>query len=293
MRFSIKKIQLSLLLAPCLLAACGDADEPSLPVAPPPGETQVAIGFTSTVEGISDPEVTASRSGIVKDVESIRVYAVQWNSDGKIDGYLMEDELVSHAKDGTWTTSVPYYWPDSTKTLSFFAYSPSNLKWEYRNPGSDPYQTQFFYEPPLDPKDQVDIITSAIINKINYSATPSKKVDLHFGHRLAQVVFDVKGDASQLRSITLKNVIGCGLYNFGESWDTHTYSDCIVSYTVDVPPDGKFGDDQRLMIIPQQTKPGCTIDVKYNDGTTKSVDFAWKTLHMGAVGHIVINLPSK
>lgn len=291
MQFSVKKISLSL-LASCLLAACGATDEPS-PVTPPPAETQVAIAFTSTVEGMSDPAAGVSRSGIVKDVESIRVYATQWNSDGKIDGYLMENELVSHAKDGTWTTSVPYYWPDSTKTLSFFAYSPANLDWEYHKSGSDPYQTQFFYRPPLDPKDQVDIITSAIVHNINYASNPGKKVDLHFGHRLAQIVFDVKGDASQLKSITLKNVIGCGLYNFGESWDTHSYTDCIVSYTVDVPADGKFGDDQRLMIIPQLTQPGCTIDVKYTDGTTKSVDFAWKTLHMGAVGHIVINLPSK
>lgn len=274
-----RKAYITLALAPLLLAACSsDADEPA-PVAP-----QVPLSFSHSVEPALDSE--SSRATVIEqdDVESFRVYGALYENRHEFKGYMISGERVIPAKqDNTWVTEKLYYWPDTTKWgMAFFAYSPDIVKGlEIKDIESNPYSPSFIYEPPTDPREQVDLLfaTTNPHAPINYGSQLGKPVELQFFHSLMQVYFEIRGNAKRLTSITLKNVFKKGILNLQYShkwWDPWSIQDNITSYTIEVPVDGILGDDHRLMIIPQKTPYNCSIDITFRDGTTKSIPFGDK-----------------
>lgn len=289
----LKHIYITLILT--ALASCGsETDEPA-PVGP-----QTPISFGNSVMAIETEDGAGSRAAVMEeeDMVSFCVYG-QLFDNGTFKGYMIPGERVTPAKkDDSWITENLYYWPDQSKGMSFFAYSPENVEGlKLLNPEQDPYNPRFEYEPPKDPKRQVDLLFANTnpYAPINYGHEPGRKVALEFRHRLIQINFHVNGDASKLATITLNNVTKKGIFNFqGTQWWElpHNEADSRTSYTINVPADGNFGDDHRLMIIPQRTPHDCTLEITFRDGTpAKSIAFGNKELdpkHLGGMSYRIV-----
>ncbi len=290
-----RKAYITLALAPLLLAACSsDADEPA-PAAP-----QVPLSFSHSVEPALDSE--SSRATVIEqdDVESFRVYGALYENRHEFKGYMISGERVIPAKqDNTWVTEKLYYWPNQKDGLSFFAYSPDTVKGlEINDMDKDPRPSnEFTYEPPTDPKEQVDLLFAKTnpYAAINYGDQPGRRVELQFFHSLMQVYFEIRGDAKKLASITLKNVFKKGIltiqYNH-RYWLDGNFENNRTSYTIDVPEDGILCDDHRLMIVPLQTPGDCLIEITFRDGTSKSIPFGHKFNNndIGKVYRIILNV---
>lgn len=242
-------------------------------------------------------DTTESRGTSIgkEDLESFRLYAYQFHNGGN-PFCSINGEIAYPTENGDWKTEETYYWPDKSRSLKFIAYAPTdeeNLKlvnpWE-----TDPTNIHFYYSCPHDVKAQKDIIFSITRDAVNYGGT-DQRVSLWFTHILASVKFKLRGtDATRVKSITLNGVYGEGIYY--PSWDSwHIYGydggpAFKTDYTVYFTPDGKVSDDQTIMIIPQTAPSGATIDIRLRDGTFKSADFSYKTLHAGSQNTINISL---
>lgn len=238
-----------------------------------------------------------------ENIEVYRVYAAQWrpgeaSADMAFDYYLMAGEPLVKAKDGSWSTSVPYYWPGEGMQLSFFAYAPESVDgFVFVNPQDSPYDARFFYVPKANPRDHQEIIFSRLSSPVNHRDEPSRPVQLWFDHILTQISIVLVGDAKSVESVTLSGVAGCGNYHpHGSWWDLNGYdgvwgSGFTTAYTADIPADGVVGDDQKFMIIPQTTPADAKIEVRFRDGTYRAVPFGNVTLHSGAATNLRINLP--
>lgn len=297
-------IILSLTLLAAASTACSDdsatADEPQPAAAAP-------ICFSYSTEAMSNPDdadggsTSRGTSMGFEDIENFKVYAAQWEGNDQWNSefsfYIMDGETVGRAKDGSWTTSVPYYWPDSGRLLSFFAITPDNPSFIFTNHTEAPDKARFFFAPPNNPAEQGEILFAGITERINYNTQPQRKVELHFQHILARVIFNIRGDARRIESITLSNVTGCGGFHptFGNGWwDLYNYENNSegfrTAYTVHIPEDGSMGDDQALMIIPQTTPGECALEVRFRDGTYRTAPFPYKTFNAGGITNINISI---
>lgn len=298
MRFNLTTY---LLFIAAMLSGCTDA--PDMPDTPGT-DTSTPISFDVTA--VPPESAEGSRANTItypSDITSLRLFAPLWENTGS--GYVFRfyeiaDETVSRNDDGTWSTSRPYYWPDRTKALSFFAYAPVDIEgWEMVSmPHSSPDRMRFFYTPPKDARDQHDIVFASDTRMLNYAGSPEKSVSLTFMHILANIQFRINGDATTVSSITLNNLYSeSGFSPNGNYWDRmnrdNTAEAAKTSYTVYIPEDGSMGDDQRLIIIPQQpTAYDATITVTMRDGTSMESSFAYRSLMSGALTIININLPA-
>lgn len=277
----LKHIYITLILT--ALASCGsETDEPA-PVGP-----QTPISFGNSVTAIETEDGAGSRAAVTgkEDMLSFCVYGAMYeyqNWNWNFSTYMISDEKVIPAKkDDSWVTENLYYWPDESKALIFFAFSPDTVEGlTVLNPEDEPYKIQFMYEPPSEPMKQVDLLISDSglhsYDAINYGSEPGKKVPLTFYHRLIQVNFEVRGNTAGLATITLKNVYKKGIFHLlDKRWDYINDSN-KSSYTIDVPADGKFNDNHRLMIIPQVTPHDCSLEISFRDGSpSRSIPFGGK-----------------
>ncbi|MDE6117462.1 MAG: fimbrillin family protein [Duncaniella sp.] len=292
-----------LISAVVLLASCSP-DSTDSPEIPDEGTT-TPISF-----GVSTIPLEAAGNGrgptisYPSDITSLRLFAPLWVDNGngyEFEYYEIEDEIVSKNDDMSWSTSTPYYWPGKNKALSFFAYAPLDIKgWETASlPHTHPDQIRFFYTPPSEAENQHDIVFAYDNQILNYTDSPEKKVYLSFSHILANVRFVINGDPTSVYSISLKWLYGESGFNpNGYYWDyrnkDNTGEAMLTSYTVLVPENGVMGDDQTLMIIPQQPTPeDASIIVQLRDGTILKNSFAYQSLMSGAITTININLPTE
>lgn len=294
---------LFLLSAVALLASCSSdtTDMPEIPEekSPAPISFEVSTAHFETAQ-----DSRGSSLEYPSDITSLKLFAPLWVSNGngyEFECYEIEDEVVSKNDDMTWSTGTPYYWPEKNKALSFFAYAPIDIDgWETVSlPHTNPDQMRFFYTPPDDAKNQHDIVFAYSNQMLNYAGSPDKSVHLAFSHILANIKFTINGDATTVYSISLQQLYGESGFNpNGYYWDyrnrDNTGDASRTSYTVLIPENGQLGDDQTLIIIPQQTTPAdASIVVQLRDGTILKNDFAYKSLMMGAITTININLPAK
>lgn len=297
---TINRLPLISIILMC--AACStDGDNDNGLTAPDTARSR--IGFAMD---INTPTSDSGSRAIVTekdDIKSFRIFGAQWEgsdpNNSEFAFYTMNGDIVSPAKDGSWTTSTPYYWPDSNRLMSFFAYSPIEIDgWTNTSPERPPEEARYYYAPPADPTKQVDILCSSLTGRINHSKNPDDKVKLWFHHALSQVIFDIRGgNPADIESITLKGLTGCGGYHPtpGDGWwDLYDYANTAegfrTAYTVNIPSDGSMGDDQRLMVIPQTTPYGCRLEIRFRNGRFESRNFEYKTFNLGAVANIVIHI---
>ena len=229
------------------------------------------------------------------DIESFRLYAYQFHNN--TDPFCsINGELVYPTDNDDWRTDETYYWPDKSRTLQFIAHAPAdddNLKlvndWE-----SDPQEIYYYYSCPQDVRKQKDILFAFTNQRVNYGG-PSQRVPLWFTHILANVRDAIKGtDATGIESVTIKGIYGEGMYYPAwNNWHLYGYNGqpaYTTHYTVTISPDGRISDDQLMMVIPQTTPPGATIELRMRDGTYQSSDCSYKTLHAGAVNTINLKI---
>lgn len=290
------------LLTLALISACTSSNDDE----PAPEPMPDVISFSISTEAISD---SASSRGITinhpSGMSEFKLYAPLWeevNGGYEFRGYEIEDEIVSKGADDEWTTSIPYYWPQGKRYLNFMAFHPANVEgWSIASsPYTSPDQLRFYYTPPADSKKQHDLLFAFNHEMLNYSGDTSRRVKLTFSHILTNIRFNIVGDAKTVRSITLKNFYGGGGFHpegsgYMYSWDYNNFENNApaprVSYTVDIPEDGVIGDDQTLIIIPQQAQWDSSIEVTMRDGTVYSSAFAYHTFLPKSIRTINVHLP--
>lgn len=285
-----------------LLLSCSDSNE----YEPEISHAKTQISFSVTTEALSDS--TQSRGITINhpsNMSEFRIFAPLWDQteEGYIfRGYEIEDEIVSRGSDNEWTTSIPYYWPQGNRFLTFFAYHPANVDgWRVGNPHYSPKEIRFYYTPPADSRAQHDILFAYNHDMMNYSGEPDKRVKLTFSHILTNIRFKIIGDSTKVKSITLKNFHGSGGYHPEEwsemyNWDYNNFENTapapLVDYTVEIPENGVIGDEQTLIIIPQQARPDSSIEVLLRDGTVLTSPFSYHTFQPQEIRRINIHLPS-
>lgn len=272
---------------------------------PAPDINSENISFNVTCEAVKDS--TQGRGVTIHPAEmnEFRVFAPLWektNNGFTFEGYEIDNDVVIRGADGEWTTRIPYYWPTGNRYLSFFAYHPANVTgWQIKEPHSSPRQIRFFYTPPKDTKEQSDIIFAYNNQMMNYAEQPNQRVNLTFKHILTNIRFTIEGDPTTVKHITLQNVYGCGGYHPEGGgvlfdWDYNNFDDTElappVDYTIEVPYDGVLGEEQTLIILPQQMRPDSQLSVTMRDGTVHTWPFAYHTFLPQAITRVRIHLPN-
>lgn len=287
-------------IAALSLASC-TSDSTDEPV--PTVESEV-ISFNVTTESITDS--TEGRGVTIHPtyMNEFRIFAPLWEKSWgsyTFRGYEIDNDIVVKGADGEWATKIPYYWPTGSRYLTFFAYYPADVAgWQIKEPHTSPQQIRFFYTPPKSTKEQSDIIFAYNNEMMNFSDDPNRRVHLVFKHILTNIRFTIEGDATTVRSITLHNVYGCGGYHPTGGggyydWDYNNFENTavapLVDYTIEVPENGVLGEEQTLIILPQQMRYDTELSVTMRDGTIHTWPFAYHTFLPQAVRRIKIHLP--
>lgn len=300
MRFNYNP--LSILL--CILICSCSTDREEEPEAPDTAQPS-AISFTTEVEFMT--EAASGRSidiNSMYDVDMFKLYAPLWvksyDKKYRFMYYEIENEDVSRGSDGEWTTSQPYYWPTGSRSLTFFAYAPTEIaEWEIPTHASAPDSVVFHYTAPTNPAEQHDILFASSDIPINYSTTPTKRVELKFAHILARVKVEFDSVYPEVASVTFRDIWGSSDFMpFKEEpykWTTEDANNqnensTRASYTVQFNEDGTLPESQHMNIIPQLTPGDATLEVAFRDGSTRTFKFGYKTFLSRAVTVVKVHL---
>jgi hypothetical protein len=193
---------------------------------------------------------------------------------------LIDKEPVSYSNN-IWKTTKDYYWSgNSNKTVSFYAYYPTDISKDISHTaGSTP---TLLYTVPNDVASQPDII---VASKENVAGNTTMSTDLTFNHIFAAVQFSVGSDglgSGTISSVSIGDVHDSGTYTFGSGW---TLGTSTRTFTISQPEtiSGTSGEDiysgtYTLMMIPQ-TISNATVTVTYSNGSTltKTISGMWGT----------------
>jgi hypothetical protein len=219
-------------------------------------------------------------SGTIFDTsESFNMIADQNDGSGNY-STLIDKEPVSYSNN-IWKTTKDYYWSgNSNKTVSFYAYYPTDISKDISHTaGSTP---TLLYTVPNDVASQPDII---VASKENVAGNTTMSTDLTFNHIFAAVQFSVGSDglgSGTISSVSIGDVHDSGTYTFGSGW---TLGTSTRTFTISQPEtiSGTSGEDiysgtYTLMMIPQ-TISNATVTVTYSNGSTltKTISGMWGT----------------
>jgi hypothetical protein len=244
------------------------------------------LSFSVTTSGWNRPDDSLSPqvgsralpiSGTTFDTsESFNMIADQNDGSGNY-STLIDKEPVSYSNN-IWKTTKDYYWSgNSNKTVSFYAYYPTDISKNISHTaGSAPTLS---YTVPDDVDSQPDII---VASKTNVAGNTTTSTDLTFNHIFAAVKF--KSASTGLPSgsnttIKVKNVQYKGTYIFGSGWTNYTDTKDF-SITTDLSTFGTAADitnsKETLMMLPQ-TFSNITIELIYDNGLTlnKTISGTW------------------
>jgi hypothetical protein len=185
---------------------------------------------------------------------------------------LFTDEENTTSDNSTWVydSGKIYYWPGDAFTLDFYAVAPADVVtsngFSYAN---DDTRNEFTYIVPSSPDKQQDLM---VASETKVKGNNNAPVGLAFEHICAAVEFNV-GNADDfsgtITEIRVSGIANTATYTFGSGWSTPSGS---ATYTI-TPEDGNtFGDNQRLILLPQTLGSDAKIEVVYtlNGATTSS-----------------------
>ena len=190
---------------------------------------------------------------------------------------LIDKESVTYTNN-IWKTSNDYYWSGiANKTISFYAYYPSNISNVSHTAGFSPTLS---YTVPDNVSDQIDIMTAT---NNNVSGNTNSSTPLTFNHIFAAIQFSVGSNgfgSGTISSISIGSVANSGTYTFGGGWSNVTGSKTFtISQSKSIA--GTSGEDiysgnYTLMMIPQAFN-NITITVTYSNGgtLTKTISGKW------------------
>ena len=198
-------------------------------------------------------------------------YQGEW-SDTQTPNYI--DNAKATASGGTYGFNPPYFWPDETYNMAFFAYAP------YDEDGNIFSEKQgaptLTYSVPTGIKEQKDLL--ACWKKIekedieeDIKGNKRETVVLNFSHLCTAVKFKVgEGLENAITSISLKNVYGSGSYSVANEKWTPT-GEANGTYTLDVNPKNTPQDTELttgeniFMMIPQILPQDAEIEVTFKE----------------------------
>ena len=196
-------------------------------------------------------------------------YQGEW-SDTQTPNYI--NNAKATASGGTYGFNPPYFWPDETYNMAFFAYAP------YDEDGTIFSEKQgaptLTYSVPTDIKKQKDLL--ACWKKIEEDIEEDKDnkretIVLNFSHLCTAVKFKVgKGLENAITSISIKNVYGSGTYSVANEKWTPT-GEANGTYTLNVNPENTPQETELttgeniFMMIPQILPEDAEIEVTFKE----------------------------
>ncbi|WP_018463474.1 glycine-rich protein [Segatella paludivivens] len=189
---------------------------------------------------------------------------------------LINSQAVSYTNN-IWKTSKDYYWSGiANKTISFYAYYPSNISNVSHTAGSSPTLS---YTVPDKVSDQIDIMTAT---GINVSGNTNSSISLTFNHIFSAVQFNIGSSGmpnGTITGISLNNILYKGTYNFNGTW---TQDATKKSFAQTVSSSTSAGTTitsgaTTFMMMPQTLGSDASITVTYSNGgtLTKSISGTW------------------
>ena len=237
---------------------------------------------TESVAGISNFGVTAYRT------------ANEFNTDkttGAVGGTSYFSNIKAKTGDATptasseWNTytndesaTAPYYWPDGTDKLSFFAYSP----WNSASPfGTSGGAVTLDYTADGTVADQKDLLVAAAFDE-NHSTSLDPKQALNFKHALTAVTFSAAADLFPctvtkitLTGIPTKNTYTYGLANGSNgTWATTGSIPQTFTFTLSQAVSGSAtpltSGSNTLLMVPQTLPSNAKVTIEFTDGASRS-----------------------
>ena len=187
---------------------------------------------------------------------------------------LINSQAVSYTNN-IWKTSNYYYWSGiANKTISFYAYYPSNISNVSHTAGFSPTLS---YTVPDNVSDQIDIMT-ATNNNVNGNTNSSTL--LTFNHIFSAVQFNIGSSGmpnGTITGISLNNILYKGTYNFNGTWTQDATTKKSFSQTVSSSTSGGTvitSGVTTFMMMPQTLRSDASITVTYSNGSTLTQSIA-------------------
>lgn len=254
-------------------------------------EQEAPISFT--VEAVRTIDMTRGQMLRTADDlgDIISVTAFQTIENAAVSGapnFFYNEQATRQTGTNTYRLSQDYEWPrngdEKGTVLTFFAYVPVS---PYVELSADDYEgvPTLTYTVPTAEADQVDLMTC----QTNGSRFKSN-VALTMEHRLCAVRFVIGENFAPgtIRSITLRNVYGKGVYTFGQTaWDFTGQTPIDFTLTLNKAVEGNNEEalmvtDDAFLMIPQTLSASAALEVVFiaEDGTeinmSQSISGTWE-----------------
>lgn len=214
-------------------------------------------------------------------------YQGEW-SDTQTPNYI--DNAKATASGGTYGFNPPYFWPDETYNMAFFAYAPYDEDGTIFQDKTGELTLQ--YTVPTDITEQKDLLACW---QTGIAGNKRATVNLRFSHLCTAVKFKVgEGLENAITSISIKNVYGSGTYSVAEEKWTPT-GDANGTYILTIDPKNTSEGteltegENTFMMIPQTLPDGAEIEVKFTeDGQEQTLTASISDKKEWEKGHTVI-----
>ena len=195
-------------------------------------------------------------------------YQGEW-SDTQEPNYI--NNAKATASGGTYGFNPPYFWPDETYNMAFFAYAPYDEDGTiFSKKKGIPTLT---YSVPTDIKEQKDLLACW---RKDVDGNKRDTVKLSFSHLCTAVKFKVgEGLENAITSISIKNVYGSGTYSVADAkWTTNGKADDTYTLAIEdsenTPQDTELTEGENtFMMIPQTLPQDAEIEVKFMENGQK------------------------
>ena len=237
---------------------------------------------TESVANISDFGVTSfiTNGTFASDGASLTNCHFDTDNENKI----VQAESPKPTSGTEWNTSTPYYWPDGTAKLSFFAYSP----YTSTNPfGISGGKVTLSYTANATVASQEDLLIAAAFDE-NHSASLDPKQSLTFKHALTAVTFEAAADLfpCTITKVSLSGIPTKNTYTYATAagalygtWGTTGSVGSEKTFEFDFTADGDVGKASTegtltsgantLLMVPQTLPSGATATIEFTDAALR------------------------
>ena len=238
---------------------------------------------THTMRGTKTESVASISDFGIKAYKTTNAFATDLTTSGTqhFDNVEASTDDATPTTSSEWNTSTPYYWPDGTAKLSFFAYSP----YTSTNPfGTSGGKVTLSYTANATVASQEDLLIAAAFDE-NHSASLDPKQSLTFKHALTAVTFEAAADLfpCTITKVSLSGIPTTNTYTYataaGASYGTWGTTGSNVK-TFDFPLNVKVTsstatltsdtDETTLLMVPQTLPSGAKATIKFTDDAGRS-----------------------
>jgi hypothetical protein len=202
-----------------------------------------------------------------QDLQSFCVSARLTHTEDQLKKYIFRNETNNRpSEDGSawqYASQRHYYWPGASCTVDFYAVAPAEAVTADDAPVIYPDEDNrdaFSYTTPASPDGQIDLMGA---QRTDVAGDYNTAVALQFSHLCAAVEFEV-GNAGvfdgTIQSVRLVGIADNATYRYTDGWSTPTGN---ATYTLSPQEGNKFGDPQRLILLPQTLTANAQLQIDY------------------------------